>query len=316
LAHPGDMPVIVLYGPTASGKSGLALALARALDGVVINADSMQVYRDLRVLTARPSPADEATVPHRLYGVLDADDICTAARWRDMAIAEIDAARANDKVAILCGGTGFYLRALTEGLSPIPDIPDRIRAETRALVEADPVAAWERMRDNDPDSARRIEPMDRQRISRALEVLAATGRTLSDWRAEPLVGAAKDMRFLRIALDPPRRILRERCDARLEAMVADGALAEVEALTARALRADRPATRAVGVPEFAAHLRGEIDLVEALARAKAATRQYAKRQATWMKTQYVSDFVEIEQFSERSMGRILSFIRENGLIRV
>lgn len=311
-----DTPVLIVYGPTASGKSRVALALAKALDGVVINADSMQVYGDLHVLTARPSAAEEAEAPHRLYGILDAGEICTAARWRDMAIAEIDAARAMAKLPILCGGTGFYLRALTEGLSPIPDVPTDIRAATRDGVEIDPVAAWERLRDLDPASADRIEPMDRQRVSRALEVRAATGRTLSDWRAEPLVGAASDIRFLRIALNPPRAALRAWCDARLDRMARDGALEEVAALMARDLPADRPATRAVGVREFSAHLRGEIDLEEALSRAKAATRQYAKRQSTWMKTQYISDYEENEQLSERSVDRIFAFIRENGLIRV
>lgn len=311
-----DTPVLVLYGPTASGKSTLALALATAFDGVVINADSMQVYRDLRVLTARPTTSEEAAAPHRLYGVLDAEEVCTAARWRDMAIREIEAVRDAGKLPILCGGTGFYLRAVMEGLSPIPEVPTDIRVEMRRAVQADPVAAWERLRGRDPASADRIEPMDRQRVARALEVHEATGRTLSDWRAEPLVGGAKGFRFIRLALNPPRADLRARCDARLDVMARVGALEEVAALVARNLPPDRPATRAVGVPEISAHLRGEIDLEEALLRAKAATRQYAKRQATWMKTQYISEYEENEKFSERSTERIFAFIRENGLIRV
>jgi len=307
---------IILYGPTASGKSALAMALARAFDGVVINADSMQVYADLRVLSARPSPEDEAAVPHRLYGVLDGMEVCSAMRWRDMALAEIRAAQAAGRLPILCGGTGFYIKALTEGLSQMPEIPSAIRDRIRSEVAAaSGVSGWERLQALDPVAAARIEPMDLQRISRALEVHAATGRILTDWQSDPLMGAPEDQRFLTLTLNPPRSELVARCNARLENMAAAGALDEVQALLDRNLPADRPILRAVGVPEFAAYLAGDCDLATALDRAKMATRRYAKRQVTWMKNQIHSNFMTNEQFSESLEGKIFAFIEENGLIR-
>lgn len=306
----------VVFGPTASGKSAAAIALAQRYDGVVINADSMQIYRDLRVLTARPSEEEESQAPHRLYGVLDGAETCSAADWRDRAMVEIQAAANAGKVPILCGGTGFYIKALTEGLSPMPDVPDAVRSRVRAKVDAAPGAsAWEGLQRIDPKAADRIEPMDRQRVSRALEVFEATGRTLSDWQAEPLSGAPQGVRFLKTVLHPARDVLVERCDRRLDVMVEQGAIEEVEALVARQLPADRPILRAVGVPEFSAFLRGELTLEEAISRAKTATRRYAKRQATWLKTQFVSNFTINEQFSESSTGDFFAFIEENGLIR-
>jgi tRNA dimethylallyltransferase len=321
--HPTDRPAgpaaiscLVLFGPTASGKSALAMDLARTLDGTVINADSMQIYRDLRILTARPPAEDEAAVPHRLYGVMDAAERCSASLWRDRAVEEIRAASAARRVPILCGGTGFYIKALTQGLSPMPEIPPEIRRTVRAEVDVAPgTEAWERLRAADPQAARRIEPMDRQRIARALEVLAATGRTLSDWQAVPPTGPPADLRFTLIALDPPRAALRAACDARLDAMLAAGALEEVRALMARDLPPDRPLLRAVGVPELAAHLAGACSLATALEDAKTATRRYAKRQTTWLKTQIIPDYRLTAQYSERFLPDILSFVEEIGLIR-
>lgn len=306
----------VVFGPTASGKSAAAIALAQRYDGVVINADSMQIYRDLRVLTARPSAEEEAQAPHRLYGILDGAETCSAADWRERALKEITEAAEAGKVPILCGGTGFYIKALTEGLSPMPEIPEETRRAVRERVDAAPGAdAWEELQRIDPQAADRIEPMDRQRIARALEVHEVTGRTLSDWQAEPLSGAPEGVRFVKTVLHPPRDILVERCDRRLDQMVELGAVAEVEALIARALPADRPILRAVGVPEFTGYLKGDWTLEEAISRAKTATRRYAKRQATWLKTQFISDFYISAQFSERSMGDFFAFIEENGLIR-
>ncbi len=305
----------VIFGPTASGKSAAAAALAQALDGIVVNADSMQVYRDLRLLTARPSEAEEAAVPHRLYGVLDGDETCSAADWRRLALAEIDAAVAAGKVPILCGGTGFYIKALTDGLSPMPAVPDAVRDRVRREVaEAPGVSAWDRLEALDPTAAARIEPMDRQRISRALEIFEATGRPLSEWQALPAEGPPPDLHFLKIALRPPRADLVARCDARFDRMIEEGALDEVAALKARGLSPERPIMRAVGVPELIAYLEGEVPLDAAVADAKTATRRYAKRQMTWMKGQYIADFEINEQFSESLMGKIFSFIEENGLI--
>ena len=305
----------VIFGPTASGKSAAAAALAKALDGIVVNADSMQVYRDLRLLTARPSEEEEAAVPHRLYGILDGDETCSAADWRRLALAEIDAAAAAGKVPILCGGTGFYIKALTDGLSPMPAVPDAVRDRVRREVaEAPGVSAWDRLEALDPAAAARIEPMDRQRISRALEIFEATGRPLSEWQALPAEGPPPDLHFLKIALRPPRSDLVARCDARFDRMMEEGAPDEVAALKARGLSPERPIMRAVGVPELIAYLEGEVPLDAAVADAKTATRRYAKRQMTWMKGQYVADFEVNEQFSESLVGKIFSFIEENGLI--
>ncbi len=305
----------VIFGPTASGKSAAAAALAKALDGIVVNADSMQVYRDLRLLTARPSEEEEAAVPHRLYGILDGDETCSAADWRRLALAEIDAAAAAGKVPILCGGTGFYIKALTDGLSPMPAVPDAVRDRVRREVaEAPGVSAWERLEALDPAAAARIEPMDRQRISRALEIFEATGRPLSEWQALPAEGPPPDLHFLKIALRPLRSDLVARCDARFDRMMEEGALDEVAALKARGLSPERPIMRAVGVPELVAYLEGEVPLDAAVADAKTATRRYAKRQMTWMKGQYIADLEINGQFSESLTGKIFSFIEENGLI--
>ena len=317
MTEPDSRPTcLILFGPTASGKSAMAMAIAEAFRGTVINADSMQVYRDLRVITARPSEEEETQVPHRLYGYLDASEISSAAGWRDEAVRETRAAIDEGRLPILCGGTGFYLRAMTHGLSPIPEIPDAIRMATRAQVEdGSPVRSWERLQEIDPASASRIEPMDRQRIARALEVFEATGRTLTDWQSDPPEGAPTDIRFVTFTLAPPRDQLVRHIENRFEHMVEHGALDEVAALLDRNLPDDRPALRAVGVPELASHIRGEQSLDSAIDAAKIATRQYAKRQMTWLKRQIISDFVKNAQYSKSLDTEIFAFIEENGLIR-
>ena len=303
-------PVLIVAGPTASGKSGLALALAREFDGVVINADSMQVYRELHVLTARPSAAEEALVPHRLYGVLSASEVCSAGRWRDMALAEIDGAHAAGKLPIVCGGTGLYLKALTQGLSPMPEVPDDIREAMRARLAAEGAEALHReLAVRDPALARRLQPADGQRIVRALEVREATGRSLSEWQAIPADGPPERLRFQTILLAPPRASLYANCDRRLEIMLKEGALDEVRRLTAMALAPDLPAMKALGVKEFAGYLAQNKGFDEALSVAQQATRNYAKRQMTWFRHQIVADKVISEQFSESLLPEIFSFVR-------
>lgn len=311
-----EQPVLIVAGPTASGKSALALSVAEEFDGVVINADSMQVYAELRVLTARPGPADEALVPHRLYGVLPVTDICSAARWRDMAADAIAEAHAAGRLPILCGGTGLYLRALMQGLSPIPEIPEAVRQAVRdRLALEGPEAQHERLRDSDPETAARLEPRDRQRVARALEVLAATGRTLSSWQTEPPEGPPPGLRFKVIVLAPPRDALYTACDDRLVAMVRAGALEEVEAIRQEGFDPALPAMRALGVPAFLRHQAGELGLEEAIDEAQQATRRYAKRQTTWFKHQIVSDFLLSAQYSQKIDPKIFSFIRQNLLTR-
>ncbi len=306
-----NRPVLVVAGPTASGKSALALAAGREFDGVVINADSMQIYHELRILTARPTAEDEACVPHRLYGVMPVREICSAGRWRDLALAEIAAAHGAGRLPILCGGTGLYLKALTEGLSPMPAVPDEVRDHLRRRLRTHgPAALHRELAADDPAAAARIEPGDGQRVLRALEVLAASGRKLSDWQATPAEGPPKDLRFATVLLMPPRDRLYARCDRRLETMVASGALDEVRRLIASGVDTALPALKALGVAELVRHLHGECSLDAAVAAAQQATRRYAKRQMTWFRNQIVADWVIDATYSERILDEIFSFIRQ------
>jgi tRNA dimethylallyltransferase len=309
-----DKPVLVIAGPTASGKSALALAAAEAFDGVVINADSMQVYRDLAILTARPSAAEEARAPHRLYGVLDAGEVCSAGRWRDMALAEIDASHVAGRLPVVVGGTGFYLRALEHGLAEMPEIPAEVRAAARRRhADIGGAALHAELSARDPQTAARLSPGDSQRLIRAWEVLQATGRPLAEWQREARPKPAP-YRFLRFVLEPLRAELYTACDARLLRMVEAGALEEVRALIGRGLDPELPAMKAVGAPQLAAHVRGECDLDTAVAAAQQATRRYAKRQLTWLRTQFprddLSTIVIDTQFSESMKPEIFNIIRD------
>ncbi len=284
--------IVILAGPTASGKSRLAVDIARAHGGVVINADSMQLYRELSILTARPGRAETAVVPHRLYGVVPAAEACSAVRWRDMALAEIAAARDAGRLPIVVGGTGLYLRALTDGLAPVPDIPPEVRAAARTLHARLGGAAFHaRLAERDADAAARLAPGDSHRLIRAWEVIEATGASLAEWQRRQTGDGGLDGRLVRLVLMPPRAALYQRCDARLVAMVERGALDEVAALIGLGLAADLPAMKAVGVPELARHLAGETDLETAIAAAQQATRRYAKRQRTWFRHQMAADWV-------------------------
>jgi tRNA dimethylallyltransferase len=307
-------PVLVITGPTASGKSGFALDVARAYDGTVINADSMQVYRELRVLSDRPTPEAEAAVPHRLYGVLPARDPCTAQRWRGWALREVDAAHAQGRLPILVGGTGLYLRAFLQGLAPVPDIPEAVRQEVRRLQhDTGPAGLNRALTREDPAMAARLTPDDGQRQARALEVIRATGRSLADWQAE-VHPASTAYDVLTLAALPPRAPLYRKIDARLAEMCEAGGLEEVQALLDQDLPADLPAMKAVGVPQLARHLRGEASYQDALAHAQRATRQFAKRQLTWLRTQTPRDAdkaaIVHAQFSKSAQALLFNEIRE------
>lgn len=303
-------PAIVIAGPTASGKSALALAVAREFDGVVINADSMQVYDVLRVVTARPSEEDEAAAPHRLYGALHPSPPCSAALWRDMAAAEMEKAWAAGKLPVVVGGTGLYIRTLQQGISPVPDVPADIRAAARTLFTEKGNAAFHALlAARDPLMAGRLDPSNSQRLVRAWEVLEATGRSLAQWQAEPMEGAvAAEWRTL--ALLPPRDWLYENCARRFALMVEQGALDEVRALMDLNLDPALPAMKALGVPELAGHLRGETDIDEAIAAATQATRNYAKRQMTWFRHQLDAPTAAYEQFSESLCAKMFMIIRQ------
>ena len=308
-----ETSLVIVAGPTASGKSRLALTLAEALSGTIINADSMQVYRDLEVLTARPEPAVLARAPHRLYGVVDAAEACSVGRWRALALAEIAAARAAGRLPLLVGGSGLYLRALLEGLAPVPPVAASLRDEARALhARLGGEAFHAALAELDPETASRLAAADTQRLIRAYEVVRATGRGLGAWQREqpsPAISAAA------IVLLPPRAELYALCDERFLAMMARGAPAEAAALLARGLAPTLPAMKAVGVRELGEWLSGRIGQDAAIAAAQQATRRYAKRQYTWFRRQLpesasLRKLVLTEQFSERLLPEIFAFIRQ------
>jgi tRNA dimethylallyltransferase len=276
--------VALIAGPTASGKSALGLALAEKLGGTIINADSAQVYRDLRIVTARPSPEEEARAPHRLFGHVDgADTGYSAARWAAEARIEIDRAVAAQTLPILVGGTGLYLRTLIDGIAPVPEIDPAIRAQVRAMNLSE---AYEALTAVDRDEAARLHPADTTRIARALEVVRSTGRPIAEWRRERVGGIGERIDLIATILLPPRDWLNERIDRRFAAMVDAGAMEEVATLIAREdVPLDAPIRRAIGMPELAAAALGEITLDDAIGRASLATRQYAKRQYTWFRNQ-------------------------------
>ncbi len=278
--------VWLIAGPTASGKSALALQLAEAIGAEIVNADSMQLYADLAVLTARPSPADLARAPHHLYGVVDAGEAWSAGRWLAAAHAVLDGIAGRGRPAVVVGGTGLYFGALTGGLADIPAVPPAVRDEATACYEDQGEDAFRAaLADRDPGAAARIQAGDRQRLIRAASVLAATGRPLSAWQAAaaPILLSPADYRT--IVLDPPRAALYARCNARLQAMIAQGALEEVAALLERRLPVQSPAMKALGVRELAMYLQGAHSLETALAEAQVQTRRYAKRQSTWFRNQ-------------------------------
>ncbi|RKQ70383.1 tRNA (adenosine(37)-N6)-dimethylallyltransferase MiaA [Oceanibaculum indicum] len=315
---PVPLPVIVVAGPTASGKSALAVEIAEAFRGVVINADSMQVYADLRVLTARPSEVEERRVPHRLYGVLDGSQKCSAGRWRELALAEIARVHASGQLPVLCGGTGLYLQTLMRGIAPVPAVPASFRAEATALhAQLGGPGFHERLAERDPVMAARLHPGNTQRLIRAWEVLNATGRSLADWQAAPRAGAATGLHFLSFVLLPARAPLYAACDGRFMQMLEMGALEEVRALVARGLDPALPVMKALGVRELAAHLAGELTLEEAIDQAQRETRRYAKRQVTWFRHQ-MEDAMIFEtgygaKYSASPRDEIFSKIRQSGL---
>jgi tRNA dimethylallyltransferase len=300
---------LIVSGPTASGKSSLAVAVAERFGGTVVNADSVQLYRDLRILSGQPEAALQARAPHRLFGILRADQTSSAGWWRRQALAAIAEAAGDHRLPIVVGGTGLYVEALVHGLHPVPPVPDEVRgAMRRRLVEEGPAALHADLARGDPDTAARLGPTDSQRIVRALEVLTATGRPLSDWQKAQRDPVPADVEFRHVLLWPPREVVYAACDARFDRMMAAGALAEAKHLAAMALAPTLPVMKAVGLPPLLRHLRGEIELDEAVRMAKRDTRRYAKRQMTWYRHRVVPDRTWNAQFSESLHQEIFSFI--------
>lgn len=280
-------PAILIHGPTASGKTALAIEVARKLGGEVINADSMQVYRDLQVISARPTEEEMGGVPHHLFGYVDAAARYSTGEWLEAARGVLKRLQRQNKHAVIVGGTGLYLLALTQGLSDIPPVPDDIRAEVKQISDtegADGLRA--RLAPHDPDLAERLGTGDKQRLARAYEVWLATGRPLSDFQTERQPPVLKDGEWVGYALTPPRAALYKKIDRRFEGMLMQGAMAEAEALVARNLDPELPAMKAHGMPWIAAFVRGEISAEEAAENAKRDTRRYAKRQFTWIGRQF------------------------------
>ena len=280
------MKAVLIAGPTASGKSALALDLAEAAHGTVINTDSMQVYRDLRVLTARPTVDEEARVPHRLYGHVDAAVNYSAGAWVNDAAAVLAETQASERLPIFIGGTGLYFKALTRGLSNVPPVPDAIRQAVRERLEQNgPEALHEELARRDPEAAVRLRPRDRVRIARALEVVEATGRPLAEWHAHGLPPLLPPQGVVALFLAPDRKAVYEQIDRRFESMMDRGALEEARALGRRGLDPLLPAMKAHGVPALIRHLAGDLSREEAIAIGQIDTRHYAKRQFTWFRHQ-------------------------------
>lgn len=306
-------PVVIVVGPTASGKSALAIDVAEGFTGTVINGDSMQVYKELSVVTARPPAQDEMRVPHALFGVMSVSEPCSVGRWLDMVCESIEDAWAEGRLPIVVGGTGLYLKALIHGLSPIPAMEPSVRANAEARYDEIGAEAFhEEVRSLDPITAERIKTGDTQRLQRAWQVAKGTGKPLSAWNDEANVvpDALQGASFLTIALEPHRDALYAAINWRFEEMVSHGALDEVKDVLAMDLEPTLPAMKAVGVPELGAYIKGEIPLSEAIARAQQASRRYAKRQLTWLRNQIPEAKTLPAQYSESSREKIFSFIRE------
>jgi tRNA dimethylallyltransferase len=302
-------PLVVIAGPTASRKSALALALAEQIDGVIVNADSAQIYRDLRVLSAAPSDQELIKADHRLYGVQDGALPCSAAEWAQMARIEIADIHAAGRTPILAGGTGLYLRTLLDGIAPVPAIDSDVRARVRDTPVEENLA---KLRTLDPGAAARLKPRDSARINRALEVILSTGRTLAEWHKQREGGIAQDVDLKPLILLPPRKWLYARCEERFAHMIDQGAVTEVETLIARKLNPNLPVMRAIGARELRAYLLGETTLDEAVTAGQQATRRYAKRQYTWFAHQPPADWPRFKDALDVDrLGEALALVAPN-----
>ena len=300
-----DKNVALVVGPTASGKSALALEIAKKQPSVIINADSAQVYRDLRILSARPSDAEIGETEHQLFGYIDGMEACSAARWASDAKTAIAAAHERDLLPILVGGTGLYVQILLDGIAPIPEIDPEIRQEIRKM---ETLEAYQALQKLDPDSAERLNPTDTTRIQRALEVIQSTGKPLGHWQKNKVGGIGEQIKLHPLVLLPPREWLYQRCDLRLHEMIEQGAKEEVENLLSRNLPPNLPVMRAIGVAEIAAWLAGDISREVAVERAQTATRQYAKRQYTWFRNQSPPEWLRVEQPLNNDFDTIIETI--------
>ncbi len=300
--------MIVIAGPTASGKSALALSLSRLTPATIINADASQVYRDLRIVSARPTKEEEAQTPHSLFGMVDGAIACSAADWADCARAAVAKAISEGRLPILVGGTGLYIRTLLDGIAPVPEIDPDVRAVVRAMEIGTRFVA---LQAEDAVAAARLAPADSSRIARALEVIRSTGRSLSSWQAERVGGIGQNHRVVGSLLLPPREWLFDRCDLRFDAMIKDGGIEEVRALLARRLDPALPVMRAIGVREISGMIRAPASAKDEEIRAKTATRQYAKRQYTWFRNQPPPHWARInETLNSENVNELAILLRD------
>jgi tRNA dimethylallyltransferase len=307
-------PVIVIGGPTASGKSALALALAREFDGEVVNADSMQIYEDLPVITAQPDPGQMALVRHHLYGVLDMRERCSAGQWRDLALDAIRNIQKRGRTPVVVGGTGLYLKALMSGLHDLPPVPADVRdGLNRRLDEEGAPALHAELLSVDSETASGLNPADGQRIVRALEVFVHTGRGLRSWQTGRVEDVPADLRFIALSLLPPRADIYAVANDRFDGMLNNGAIEEVAGLLDRLPADDFPLLKAVGVPPIRAYIAEEIDREKMTELGKRDTRRYAKRQMTWFRHQFIPQMSIETKYSEINWGKIFSKIRSFGL---
>lgn len=303
--------VVVIGGPTASGKSAVAMDVARAFDGVVINGDALQIYDALPMLTARPSAEDEASVPHRLYGTMAPTETCSAGLWEGHAIDAIKQAWAQEKLPIVTGGTGLYLKTLVEGISKLPPIPEDIRQAVRDQAEQDGIAPlYEELSRDDPEMAARLKPADKQRICRAVEVFRATGQSLAHWQRENKPEPTLKADYATHIIMPPRALLYERCNKRFDWMIEQGALDEVAQFTALHLDKNLPIMKALGLSELQSYLAGHTALEDAIEQAKQQTRRFAKRQCTWFRNQMGEPEIHAAQYSESLKEEIYKKVRQ------
>lgn len=310
MASVSKPPLVLIAGPTASGKSALAIALAQQIHGVIVNADSAQIYRDLRVLSAAPTDDELNAAEHRLYAVQDGALPCSAADWAKLARSEIADIHASGRTPIMVGGTGLYLRTLLEGIAPVPAIDPAVRARVRETPVQENRGKLQAL---DPDAAARLNSTDTARINRALEVILSTGRTLAEWQNQRLGGIAGEVELRPLILLPPRKWLYVRCDERFARMIDEGAVAEVEALIARKLNPNLPVMRAIGVPELSRYLMSEASLDEVIGAGQQATRRYAKRQYTWFSHQPPPDWPRFREALDMDrLGQALALLEPKG----
>lgn len=304
-------PVVIIAGPTACGKTDLAVEIAEEFDGEIVNADSMQVYKELRILTARPSDAEVERVPHHLFGCLTVSERCSAGRWLEMAQVVLADIHARGKLPVIAGGTGLYIKALTEGLAPVPEVPSEIFERVQSHFDD---VGGERFKTElalvDAGAAERLPASDRQRLIRAAAVFAATGQTLSDWQQAQTSEPGYSARYGTVLLMPPREEMYDAINARFDQMMDEGAMTEAEAFAELGVPDDMPSARAVGVAELLRVIRGEMALETAVSKAKTASRNLAKRQITWFRRQIRADITSDEKYLERDNDKIFSFIRQ------